>query len=656
MYVSIANHLFHFIHFILAFTLLFIFYPRLIFKTEQETLFENVVSNFIRMVFIIIVIGYALVILKLFEFIGLFIVLLILTLYVSYSTMPPYILSKRVLESKALFFDYLDGIKNPKEDVIVYTQHRWKVLTDRIINSIHNKTKFWSTVVLTIVLIYSAYLRFYDAYIHAAPPMSDAYVTLEWMKYIIRRQLFYSGIYPQGFHVYLATLQKFSFIDPIYILKYCGPFNGVLTTIGMYFVVSRCTGRAFPGIIGAAIYGVLGAYLIEWERQASTNSQEFAFIFVLPTLYFFYRYIEKNEKKDKITAFCGLAVTGLVHTIAFSFAAIGVAVLAFSAIIINPCKYWRKIIEFINIGIMTGVISIIPIAIGLLIGKSFHSSSVDFLVATERIGLPTLRIVDYIGGVCILIAFLWILFKLKRIRERLVDVFIVLLSSFSFLFYYYGGYVTQSVVVETRFSSMWSLILPIIIGITFFLLLKSLKKSFIRFIVEISLSTALIGACLFYLKPQPSMPYKMEYDSNVEQYLRISSMLTPTEWLIVSQNEGYSLALGKGFHLLVKDFITLFDPEQKYLINKKTHSIYKMADIFIYQEKKVFTTDFENLKQEYARRKVDNIQLENWIQRYRKNHSNLTLFYEDENIKIYRIHQVFAEDQNENLKKIWGSE
>ena len=62
--------------------------------------------------------------------------------------------------------------------------------------------------------------------------------------------------------------------------------------------------------------------------------------------------------------------------------------------------------------------------------------------------------------------------------------------------------------------------------------------------------------------------------------------------MIVSQNEGFAVSIGKGYHILMEDFLKYYDPEfydesNPYLFYKKDSSYTKTQDIFLFQEKKL---------------------------------------------------------------------
>ncbi len=656
MYSSFYNHFINLSHFIVAFIIIFIIYPRIIFKNENDTKLEYIFSNFIRVVLMYIVIGYLLVLLKIFEFIGIIIVLFAIWFFVKFVRPSNNNLWKILSAVNVFVYDYVDGIINRRHLFRSLIKGKIRKNFNVFKGFFKNKANIVNVAILLSVMGYSTYIRIYDAIMHAAPAMSDAYVTLAWMKYINKRILFHDGIYPQGFHITLATIQKFSFTDPLYILRYMGPLNGILITFGIYFITSRLTKKMAPGIIAALIYGVLGgSFFSDWIRQAATNSQEFGFVFVLPTIYFFYKYMKDGKKNYLITAFCGAAVCGLVHTISFVFVAFGVVIILFTSLIIN---FRASIIPFFKVmlaGIITVLISLIPAGIGLLLGSKFHDSSTDFISSFDNnLQLTNLNALDFVAVVSLCLMFIYIFLSKGKVKARIDRVFIFLFGSASFLIYYMGAYYTKSVIVDQRFADLWHITAPVIVGYGFFVLFRVFYKLKIYDIIVSVLCVGIIASSIYYFKPTVIIPYKMEYDSNVEQYFKITSICRATEWMIVSQDEGYAVVLGTGYHMLAQDFLNNYDPTTSQLIDKKTEKVLKTKDIFIYTEKNVFKTDFDTMVKIYETRERQKPLLAEWVKKYKETHSNLSLFYEDKNIIIYRIHQ--EESKAVKFNRIWGEE
>lgn len=650
MYSSFANHSSHMIRYIIVFFMLFIFLPHIFFTKGQRISLENFFKNYIKAVLFFIILSFLLIILKLYELLTLFVVIIYVSLYW-------YRRQKRISNWEDLWhqvmikiYDFLDGMEQPGRKISVWL-HEKKIATKNIIiNRFGSIVNCGQSLIFVLVFAYSAFLRFYNTLNYAAPAMSDAYVVIAWIKYIDRKMLFHDGIYPQGFHMYLDFLHKFSAVDPLYIVNYSGPLHGVFITLSLYFVVSRWTGRKGPGILSAIIYGILSMYLpIELMRQAATNSQEFAFIFVMPVLYFFFNYMWSGAKDDLIAATAALFIIGLVHPVAFSFVGLGMGLLIFHSFINGLRKYLHRIKKVILVGLSSILVPFIPIGLGLLMGRDFYGASAEFLLRKEMEPvLPLLKIIEYYALIAILIIFIYQIIKRRKEKEIFAIRYVMLLGIASFLLYYYGGVVTKNVVISTRAKELWGLIIPVLLGTAWYCitdLVSPLKYKG----VELLASFSLLVYIVIYINPQPIMPYKMEYDSGVEQYLRISTMLQPTEWMAVSQEEGYAVVYGKGYHLMLGEFLEMYDPNDKELKGCP-------PDVFIYYEKKVFWPDLSNNILDYSkyeRREQENKELKIWLETYEKRYDNISTFYEDENLKIVRIQQTL--DREEELEKIWGN-
>lgn len=658
MYSTISNHLFQFSHFLISVVLLYIIYPRFFLFSRRGNFLDNTMENFLKMMLLTIVIGYILVLLKLYEFLALIMVFIALSAYV-------YVYRKSIEEVKSIknkwgayVFNTLDGVASIKEDFNNYLSEKTEETKKQYVKKTRDKALVVEILVITVILLYSAYLRFFDAYYYAAPPMSDGSVVLEWMKLIIQRKFFAKEIYPQGFHITLANIQKFSFIDPLYVLKYAGPLNGVLTTLGIYYFVSRIFNEKTPAFIAAITFGILGSYLpIDWMRQAASNSQEFGYVFMFPTVCYFYKYFISRDKKDLIVAFSGAAVIGLVHPIAYVFIALAVVILCFVAILIGYKKNILTVGKVILAGTFSGIIAGAPLALGLLMKKKFHGSSEQFL--TEKLNIiqyPALKVADTIALASIFLLFIFILFNIKQVNKYFAHVYVLLLSSISFIIYYFGGVVTQSAVITTRFPDLWNLTATVAIGTAIHITLKIVKNEYYKRGVGLIITIALLLLSIIYIKPQPIVTYKMERNEEVEQYLRISAMCNPTQWTIVSDRDGdYSQILGRGTHIRTNEFVEKYSPYSTYIYYEGSE--YKVPDVFIYHDKKPFSygkveDSIEERKKAIERRIEANEKLTTWLQEYKKNHDNLELFYEDENFQVYHIQQEITRD--ETLKKIFN--
>lgn len=661
LYYEFGDQILNMARYGVSFLLVFVLWPRVLFLEQDEDLFGTFVSRYVKMTCLTVAVGYFLVSIKLYEMFSLVAILLIISVYS---------LSKKGQRRGGfkniwsdvitLMYDFFDGLVNPVKLAVDFCKKKLHFFKRFMFYSFNTFTASGNSLLFISVFLYSAYLRFYDAVVHAAPAMSDAYVTLLWMKYIERRILFYDGIYPQGFHIYLTVLRKFAFEDPLYVLKYTGPLNGLFITLGLYFVVSRFTGRTMPGVISAFIYGVLPGFLpYEWQRQASTNSQEFALVFLLPAWYFAASYLSSSKKSHLWAAAAAFIVIGWTHTLIFVFLGIGLFFLITANFTFNFRESAGSVKNICLAAGVAGVLSVLPAIIGLLIGRQFHSSSADFIALQMKVNFPEITLIDMIALGGVLLFFVVSLATKKHKREIITAFFVLLLALSSFAMYMTLGPLTGNALLASRIGIMWSLLAAVGIGVGWFALYELIPGGIKKQVVEVIFCVTIIACTTAFLKPTPAQPYKMQRDSMVEQYLRISSDFRPTEWMIVTNEEGYALALGKGWHLMLGDFLSWYDPGEEKLTRLVDGGVDVLTtpDVFIFKEKNLFRVNeksIENIMDPIMERRVREYQLlDQWLDKYEATHNNVSIYYEDQDIQVIRISQPKSVD--ENFSEIWGS-
>ncbi len=434
------------IRYAFAFITVCIFCPVIVFSKVGDNKLESFFANFSRIVFTLIIAGYILVFIKLFELIVLISIVAIFAarkvIFIKF-----YKSDRNIRKELKLWaYDYSDGLIKLSK-LLGSRLTLWKNdLKDRFVSFFKNQ--HYNIISLSLIFIYSGWMRFYDVIINAAPAMSDAYVTLAWIKYINRRILFHDGIYPMGFHIYQAVLHKFSAMDPLFILKITGPLNSILIILGIYFLVSRLLKNIQAGIAAAAIYGVFNVYLAnDVERQVATNSQEFAFVFILPCIWFLYKYIVNRDKNDLYAAGAALAVIGLVHTLAIAFVLLITSILILALLVTNARVFRETFLKILLTGATAFFISMVPLGLGLLSGKSFHGTSLDFATAqASYIEYPKLMLPDYMTVASLFLLALNLVTD-KDKQTRTARLFILLSGGSIFAIYYYGAVLTGKALI-----------------------------------------------------------------------------------------------------------------------------------------------------------------------------------------------------------------
>ncbi|MFB9325188.1 hypothetical protein ACFFSY_04555 [Paenibacillus aurantiacus] len=518
-------------------------------------------------------------------------------------------------------------------------------------------------VLLLAVLGAGAYIRFHDAVHYAAPALSDGAVTLAWMKYINARLLFHDGLYPQGFHITLSLLSKFAAIDPLYILKYTGPLCGVLTSAGFYFALSRLTGSPYAGIAGAAVHSFGGPFLFggDWERQAATNSQEFAFVFVFPSLYFLLRYFKTGGRLAFRTALAGLSVAGFAHSLAFAYAGMGVGVCLIAAMLVKETRQWRAIGAAAVAAAITAVATYAPIQIGLWLGVPMNKSATEFLTSTTVAAIPVLTGADKLGLAALAVIAASLLISWKRGDRRLAEWFAVGMGTASFLLYYIAPYLTGSVVLASRTQALWALSICFSAGFAWWSAWRIFGAWRLRPALEAAAAAISLLIVAVSFAPGPIVTYKMDWESMFRQYLRIAGEQPLHTWTMFSQEEGYSLVYGIGWHQYVRTLVDAYDPALPGLTRygQTAPDPNLTSTVFIVEEKQVFHVPtnliiYGKLEEErYAKHEEEWRLLADWLRVYSAHHGPPAVFYEDAHIRIWYIERPEAKDKN--YRRLWGS-
>jgi hypothetical protein len=183
--------------------------------------------------------------------------------------------------------------------------------------------------------------------------------------------------------------------------------------------------------------------------------------------------------------------------------------------------------------------------------------------------------------------------------------------------------------------------------------------------IELCICVALCMASFIYMPPQPIRPYKMESDTTVEQYLKISSMNRPKSWMLVySLKEGQNLVDGAGFHMYVgreevaTNLLRDFDPKKEHLtlFGEEKPSANIANDVYIFYEKKIFKVLETNsiypfVKSEYANREKEMLQLKQWINTHIEAGHKVDVFFDNEELTVYHLHREMSKQQRQ--KTIW---
>lgn len=511
MYSSFPTQIYAWTHYIVAFGLVFIVSPVFMFRRVRGNIADQLIANYVRMVFYIICLGYVLVASHLFEFIGIFVSTLV---YLSLknrrerrSGLPSTVyigaLLFDVLEfprrGPARLLQFARSLPAALHLVIIRIQTQWSVH----IRSGSSVLRLTRLMMVVLIIGTACAIRLYDAVFVAVPEQSDGDVTLAWMKYINERVLFHDGIYPQGFYLYMAILSKFAVVNDLFILKFTGPIDTSLTVILLYYTIWKLGKSHVGAIISSAIYGVFGWQFLsyDWTRLAASNAQEFGFLFIFPVVYFLHRYFIHGNRLDIQIAFYSICVSGLIHSLSYELGVLA-AVSVLSAAAITDFQGYRKQMGWTLVaGVASGIITVLPVGLGFLLGKSLNSSATAYMVSTTSTrSMPTLQLFDIIAIVSILLLLIYSFLQQLRLRPNLGSMAVGIWGVICFSIYEFGAAVTHSTVLSSRMLDLWALTAAVVIGaganVVFELLGRFRYRNLIEFVGWISLT-----ATVFVLAP-----------------------------------------------------------------------------------------------------------------------------------------------------------
>jgi len=649
MYAALPNQLYHIFHYILSVAVIYIVFPRFLFVEADGDWSDRAVANMIRMVSFEIIATYALIITRLYEVIGFLGVIVVLTILLI-----RYLLRSAKQTQGVLAVVFYDTIEAP------YVIRDWIVKFIRKVQSrprirIQISAKLLQSSIIVLFFIIAIIIHSDQAVMTAAPPMSDSYVDLAWVQYVNQRYFFHDGIYPQGFYIYMDLLMKFSFINTLYIIKYTGAFDVILLLLALYWILVRWTKQYFGAALAVVLYGILGKYLLfdDWTRLAATESQEFGSLFVWPTVYFLQRYLEKQSKGDFFIAFAGMCATGLIHPVSYLQEGLDCAAVLLAYVIFHFQVKKRVILLSGVAGGVSLLVILAPLLVGVLFAHATVNQGANTFIVAQAINMPppAIGLIDYFALACIFAMYSFVFAKRQPLESRVRALSVAFIGTLAFLLYDQGGTLSHSYVIYTRSIDIWAYTECFVIGYavqvlwTNVLARRSVSFARISRHMETSILALCLGAILVFKQISPVIPYTMQWNNDVEEYLRINSSFHYAGYLIVSPDaQGYDLVVGNGFFLDANQFVTFYDPT-KYPLTRYGKSSIDLnipSNVFLFVPTQIFKVS----KSEgiypievpiYAQEQNDVNKIQKWLAIYRAHHYHITLYAKTNHLLVYYI-------------------
>lgn len=496
------------------------------------------------------------------------------------------------------------------------------------------------------IIAVGGWMRWFMPLWHAAPLFSDFVVVLAWVKQIESQQLFPGGVYLKGFHLVLAGMQTLTRTPADTFVKFAGPAVGLGMLLSVVYLAHRLTGRAVPALLAGLVYGTLPSLLpYVAARQSATDSQEFGDMLVLPAAWFVYRVWTRPDSPGyRLGAAILLCLIATVHPIAIvngGMAAVAATVAGAAATGLRR-RAAGGLLALVGIG---AVVAVVPPAVGLAAGLGFYSSSLAFGLGSTATAAPPLPLAALValGATA---GSLVVLPLLRRTRASLGPPVLILLALLLALAAYEAPLVGITLTaLETRSGEMVALVVPVGLALGWATLEEALGRlvgaTFAAWSSLVALAAVTAGAWL-KLPPAPFNAYRIDPDEFVAAYVQIERSVPPTEWLAVSNEDGYDYALGSGFFLGVQPFLQHVAPRgtwPAYRYSNGRSAVLGEKYIFIFVEKRFWVAPLPSEEAEVPVRRTNSAELQGWITAWEKQGGVAHVFFNGTYLRIYELSQ-----------------
>lgn len=668
--VSTGETLFMLFKVVFAFVLLFIFIPSRIIRFDKasEGFLDKVFISLTYATFITVVLVHLLVYLRIFETISLVLCyILICYVMLKYRGIPSSGTSYK-LENKPVVF--LLEIADDKEGTLNAIRQRIKKWLSRFKShcfktSIDMIKQPFSGIFVIPVIVGAAYIRFHHSLTHLYFGASDAYEHLIWAKLLGNNAMYYDGAaYPRGFHSVISALNKIFFMDPYYIVRFLGPLTGCLIVLSIYYGVLKSFKNQHMAFAAALLYiSSIGLPTYVW-RQISSMPEEFATIFFIPGIYFFNTYLTEKANKYLLLSCECLALSLLIHPYAAVFVCVGYGISALVHIktLFNPRFLLKAVFSYLA----AVLIGLSPIIIAALSGIKIITTYITESVKTPGSGLDLSKLLKFSEPNHILTAVLLccttalvvtmlMLILKKEYTLSLNAATSILYACLALVLYvlYKGTSLGIPTIMDpSRIGIFFSITAAIALSIGLYILGIIFRSEKAKSMVVSTVCIGLVISILAFTRFEIPVGDQMEYDEAVEAYLNIKNSYPALDWTIVSPVEQYQEIINYGYHYNLWQFVSVLSEPKDNKLEFTTDYVFIFVEKYpVYsQDRMISEADAKaafpkvtgtDLTEYYKgnNRRILEAKTYYWAENYMKSHKNMEVFFDDKNMRIYKIEQ-----------------
>lgn len=246
---------------------------------------------------------------------------------------------------------------------------RWAT---RCISSVF-KGKVPEVILLAAALGINVYYFSYQTLHFMSYAAPDVEVHLNWIQSLVGGKLFPAGVYPFGMHCVGAAISLAFGVSAVTVARMLGVVTSFYIMLLCYLFVKQLCRLRYAPMVGFMIYTIANLTVDStYMRYSAMISQEYAMLFLVPVMFFLYRYLNGKKMQDLVLFGLAFASTLAVHfyitaIACFFFLAIGVVYLY------RMIKR-KLLVPLILCGIVSIFAALLPLAVGLCMGYPLEQS------------------------------------------------------------------------------------------------------------------------------------------------------------------------------------------------------------------------------------------------------------------------------------------
>lgn len=487
-------------------------------------------------------------------------------------------------------------------------------------------------VLLAAIVGVAAWMRYASGYAHPAPAYSDAPVTLKWMKDFGMNRIYSDGVYTQGLYAFLALVKKLSMETSVLVMYAMGPLVGVFMVLSVAGYVRWSTGSNLAAAAAALLYGTLPSLLpAEFNRQAGYNSQEFAVVFVLPAAWFAYRYLAEGRRRYGGAAAAAAGVVAFTHPMPSMIAVSALAAVVVAAVT-SRFTTAARVVRLTIWCAVAGLIAVTSPLLGLTVmHRPWHSTTIAFLddKGAPFPGLPPWYALALLGGAAL---------APLLVRERRTALWTAVLVMLAALGAWYLPFFVEPLrTFGYRSMEGGALALGIAAGLVWHSLQCVAPRPFRSTLGGAIILAGLAGFAWYRWPPPIANPPRISNDEAIVQFLRFDRFHRPGDWMVVMDEPGYPLALGRGEHQYPADFV---------------QNVRASSTMWCWQEKDGSLTRGPRTAGLFLDRQSPSYPaLQKWVDEHRQS-LPLTLAYQGKTLDVWLLE--YPIDPKDEFARAWG--